>query len=137
MSSFIADSSIGIAWVHPGQATERTRSLLAEVETGAAVHVPSLWPLELANALLVAVRRKLITHSQRKSALLLLSGLNVTVDPEASSLAWTTISDLAATHNLSVYDSTYLELALRKRLPLASRDEPLRLAARREGLALL
>jgi predicted nucleic acid-binding protein len=134
---FVIDSSIALAWVHPAQATELTRTLLAEVEAGAVVHVPGLWPLELGNALLVAVRRKLMTHSQRKSALLLLSRLNATIDPETPSLAWTAISDLATDHNLSVYDSTYLELALRKRLPIATRDEPLRVAARREGVNLL
>ena len=134
---FVADSSIALAWVHPSQATALSRALLAGVEAGAVIHVTSLWPLETGNALLVAVRRKLITDTQRKSALSLLSRLNVVIDGETASLAWTTISDLARKHNLSLYDSTYLELALRKTLPLASRDEPLRLAARREGVKLL
>jgi predicted nucleic acid-binding protein len=133
----VADSSIGLAWVHPSQATELTAQLLAQVETGAAVHVPGLWPLEVGNALLVAARRKLMTDSQRKSALTLLSRLNVLVDADTASLAWTTISDLAARHTLSVYDAAYLELALRKRLSLASRDEPLRVAARKSGVKVL
>jgi predicted nucleic acid-binding protein len=134
---FVADSSIALAWVHPNQATALSRALLADVEAGAVIHVTSLWPLETGNALLVAVRRKLITDTQRKSALSLLSRLNVVIDGETASLAWTTISDLAGKHHLSLYDSTYLELALRKTLPLASRDEPLRLAARREGVKIL
>jgi predicted nucleic acid-binding protein len=134
---FVADSSIALAWVHPSQATALSRALLGDVEAGAVIHVTSLWPLETGNALLVAVRRKLITDTQRKSALSLLSRLNVAIDGETASLAWSTISDLARKHNLSLYDSTYLELALRKTLPLASRDEPLRLAARREGVKIL
>lgn len=64
--SFVADSSIGVAWVHPSQATELTAQLLADVEAGAAVHVPSLWPLEVSNALLAAVRRKLMTDGRRE-----------------------------------------------------------------------
>lgn len=137
IESFVADSSIGLAWVHPSQATELTPRLLAGVEAGATVHVPSLWPMEIGNALLVAVRRKLMTDSQRRSALSLLSRLNVQVDAETASLAWTAISDLAAKYTLSVYDASYLELALRKRLPLASRDEPLRAAARKSGVKVL
>ena len=134
---FVADSSVGLAWVHPSQATELTARLLADVEAGATVHVSSLWPLEVGNALLVAVRRKLMTDSQRKFALSLLSRLNIVVDAETASLAWMNISDLAAKHTLSVYDASYLELALRKRLPLASRDEPLRAAAKKSGVKVL
>jgi predicted nucleic acid-binding protein len=59
------------------------------------------------------------------------------VDADTAALAWTNISDLAAKHTLSVYDAAYLELALRKRLPLASRDEPLRAAARKSGVKVL
>jgi hypothetical protein len=63
---FVADASIALAWVHPSQATEFTNTLLDEVEKGAIVHVPNLWPIEVDNALLVGVRRKLITESQRR-----------------------------------------------------------------------
>ena len=93
--------------------------------------------MEVGNALLVAVRRKLMTDAQRKSALILLSRLNVLVDADMAALAWTKISDLAAGYTLSVYDAAYLELAVRKRLPLASRDEPLRAAARKSGVNVL
>jgi predicted nucleic acid-binding protein len=134
---FVADSSVGLAWIHPAQATALTRALLHDVESGAVVHVAVLWPLEIANALLVAVRRKLITDAQRKAALALLPALNVVIDFEAPLLAWTTISDLASAHNLSAYDACYLELASRKMLPLASRDEPLRAAARKAGIEVL
>lgn len=131
---FVADSSIGLAWVHPTLANELTARLLDEVEHGAAVHVPGVWPLEVGNAMLTAVRRKLITGAQRKSALALLSRLNLLVDGDTTALAWTKLSDLATRHALSIYDAAYLELALRKRLPLASRDEPLRAAARKAGV---
>jgi len=135
--AFVADSSVGLAWVHPAQATDLTRALLEDVESVALVHVAVLWPLEIANALLVAVRRKLVTDAQRKAALALLPALSVIIDSEGPLLAWTTISDLAATHDLSVYDACYLELALRNTLPLASRDEPLRAAAKKAGVELL
>ena len=135
--AFVIDSSIALAWVHPSQATAATNDLLEGVAGGATVYVPILWHLEVGNALLVAVRRKLMTHAQRESAFSLLSKLNVFVDAESPSLAWTDISRLAVEHSLSVYDASYLELAVRKKLPLASRDEPLRRAARDSNVGVL
>ena len=131
---FVADASIGLAWVHPSQATALSARLLAYVETGATAHVPGLWRLEIGNALLMAARRKLMSESQRKSALELLSRLTIVLDAETAAYAWTQTSDLAGKYRLSIYDSTYLELALRRGLPLASRDQPLRAAAKKAGV---
>ena len=123
--------------MHPSQRTERTTGLLQDVQEGATVHVSNLWPLEVANSLLIAVRRRIMTEPERKSALTFLSNLNVAIDTEAGSLAWTTISDLAGSYNLSVYDAVHLELAIRKQLPLATRDGALQAAARRAAVELL
>jgi predicted nucleic acid-binding protein len=92
--------------------------------------------LEIANALLVAVRRKLMTEAHRQAGLALLSDLRLIVDRETSLLAFSTISDLATKYSLSTYDAAYLELARRKSLPLGSRDEPLRAAARKSGVKI-
>jgi len=136
-AAFVADASIGLAWVHPTQSTALTAGLLRDVEAGAELHVPGLWPLEICNALLVMTRRRLVTHQQQKSAFLFLSKLTVALDSEAALLAWRAIPDLAAKYNLSAYDACYLELAIRKGLPLASRDEPLRTAARKCAVKVL
>jgi predicted nucleic acid-binding protein len=136
-SPFVADCSIGIGWVHPTQATELTQRLLAEAKTGAPVHVPSIWHLEIANALLVAVRRKLMTESHRQAGLALLNQLKLVVDHETCNVAFSTISDLAVKNSLSAYDASYLELARRKSIPLGSRDEPLKAAAKKSGVKLL
>lgn len=135
--AFVADCSIGVGWVHPAQTTELTRRLLEDAKSGASVHVPSLWHLEIANALLVAVRRKLMTEAHRQSGLALLNQLRFVVDHETCHLAFSTISDLAARYSLSAYDAAYLELARRKSLPLGSRDESLQAAARKAGVKLL
>jgi len=132
---FVADCSIAFGWVHPSQATELTKRLLEEVKTGAPFHVPSIWHLEVANGL--SVRRKLMTEEQRQTALTLLGGLPVIVDHETSNFAFGAVSELAAKHSLSAYGAAYLGLAQRKSLPLASRDEPLRAAAKRTGVKLL
>jgi len=134
---FVADSSIGIGWVHPSQGTELTKRLLEEAKNGAPAHVPALWHLEISNALLVVVRRKLMTETQRQIGLTLLSQLRVIIDDETNRLAFSTISELAVKYSLSTYDAAYLELARRKSMPLGTRDEPLRAAALKSGVKLL
>jgi hypothetical protein len=59
---FVVDASIGIAWVHPAQATTQSQALLDLVAGGAVVRAPALWPLETANALLVLTRRGNLTE---------------------------------------------------------------------------
>jgi predicted nucleic acid-binding protein len=134
---FVIDSSVGIGWVHPSQANELTKQLLEEAKAGAAIYVPSLWHLEISNTLLVFVRRKLITEAQREVGLTLLSQLRVIIDDETNRLAFSAISELAAKYSLSAYDSAYLELARRKSLPLATRDDALKAAAKKSGVKLL
>lgn len=63
--------------------------------------------------------------------------LAIRTDPETETQAWGATVRLAGRHGLSVYDAAYLELAKRRGLPLATLDEPLREAARGEGVALL
>ena len=133
----VVDASVGFAWVYPQQATSETARLLAEVAAGQAVVVPALWFLEMANVLLIAQRRRRITAAQRKIALEMLLGMQFTLDEEAGRNAFGRISELAEAHGLSVYDETYLELALRRKLPLASRDEQLRSAAKRCGIKVI
>lgn len=134
---FIADASMGIAWVHPAQATSGSQALLEALCDGAVIHAPALWPLETANALLVLVRRGKLTEKERQTALGALAQLAVALDHEMASLAFTRLSALASRHGLSIYDAAYLELALRKKLPLACKDGPLRAAAKRCRVKLL
>jgi predicted nucleic acid-binding protein len=134
---FVIDSSVGIGWVHPAQSTDLTKSLLTAAGEGAAMHVPSIWHLEIANALLVAVRRKLMTDTNRQAGLALLARLRIIVDAETSAVAFSTISDLAARHSISAYDAAYLELARRKSFLLATRDEALKAAAKKANVKLV
>lgn len=136
-TGWVIDSSVGFAWVHPQQATSETDRLLDEVGQGATVVVPVLWFIEMANGLLVLQRRKKLTPAERKSALRMLSELNLVVDDEAAQTAFKKTSELAEKHGLTVYDATYLEVALRRKLSLASRDEALREAAKRNGIKVL
>jgi predicted nucleic acid-binding protein len=134
--AFVADASVAVAWVHPGQATPPTAAMLDAIAEGATLEVPALWPLEVSNALLVLVRRRKLTATEQQTALGWLRGLRVRIDHEAASLAWSRLTTLAAAHQLSVYDAAYLELAERRRLVLGCKDGPLRKAAKDIGLEL-
>ncbi len=134
---FVVDASIGIAWVHPAQATPQSQALLDAIAAGAGVRAPALWSLETANALLVLTRRGKLTEEERVAALTALAHLSVALDHEMAALAFGRLSELATRYGLSVYDAAYLELALRKKLPLACRDGPLRTAAKRNRVKLL
>lgn len=135
-NAFVADASVAVAWVHPAQATAETASMLDAIAEGATLEVPSLWPLELANALTVLVRRRKLTDDERKTALRWLAGLRTRIDHEAPGLAFSKLSELADLYELSVYDATYLELAHRRGLAFGCTDGPLRLAAKRAGVQL-
>lgn len=136
IAAFVADASVAIGWVHPAQATTETAAMLDAVADGAALEVPALWPLEVANALTVLVRRRKLRADERQLALVWLRGLPLRIDHDAASLAFSRLSELATAHDLSVYDAAYVELALRRGLPLGCKDGPLRKAARKAGAAL-
>ncbi len=132
--AFVADASVAVGWVHPAQATRQTDAMLDAIAEGAIIEVPALWPLEVANALTVLVRRRKLTKDERQTALGWLRALPLRVDHEMSSLAFSKLSELATTYHLSVYDAAYLELAQRRKLVLSCNDEPLRKAATECGV---
>jgi predicted nucleic acid-binding protein len=134
--AFVADASVAIGWVHPGQATKQTAAMLEAIADGATLEVPALWPLEVASALIVLVRRRKLSEDERQAGLGWLRGLRLRVDHEMSALAFSRLSELAAAHQLSVYEAAYLELAARRRLLLGCEDGPLRAAAKRAGVSL-
>ena len=136
-ADFVVDASMAFAWVLPSQASPQANTLLERIEAGAGGVVPMFWYLEVANGLLVADRRKVITGSQRQRSLERLAALTLTVDDGEARNSFGRTSALAEQHGLSVYDATYLELALRRNLPLGARDRALRSAARRSGVPRL
>ena len=109
--------------------------LEAVVEAGAVA--PSLWPLEVLNALIMAERRKRVDAAQRQRLSGFLRDLPIALDDETAAQAWSATIQLAERHRLTVYDAAYLELAQRRDLPLASLDQELRAAAEAAGVALV
>ena len=111
--------------------------MLRDVADHGAI-APSLWRLEVVNALLhSAVRRKRIDAVFRDGSLAALRALMVTIDLETDVHAWARTLHLAERFNLTVYDATYLELAQRLSFPLATLDQELRSAAGALGVRLL
>lgn len=133
-AAFVVDASMAFAWVLPSQVSSEAEALLGRIEAGASAVVPPLWFLEVANGLLVAQRRNRVTGPERMLALERFSGLALTVDEDDTRNVFGRTSALAEQFGLSVYDAAYLELALRRNLPLVTRDRALRATANRSGL---
>ena len=106
------------------------------VVAGEAV-APALWRFEVANVLLMAVRRRRLDAERRTRILADLDVLPIRIDDAATRLAWTRTLDLAERHGLTVYDAAYLELAVRMNATLASLDGELIAATRSEGAAVV
>jgi predicted nucleic acid-binding protein len=133
--SLVIDSSITLAWFFEDERTDRADLVMRQVAKGGAV-VPSLWRLEIANALQSAVRRKRINAAFRDASIADLSLFPIAVDSETDRHAWGTTLALAERCRLTLYDAAYLELAQRLRLPLASLDHELRAGCRALRISL-
>ena len=133
--SFVLDGSVTLAWYFAEEADAYAAWVVEQLAKVRCI-VPSVWPLEVVNALVKAERRKRSTEAQAAKWLPFLQSLPIDIEHMAAATAWGDVLRLARSHNLSAYDATYLELALRSRLPLATLDEPLRIALRAAGGAL-
>jgi predicted nucleic acid-binding protein len=122
--------------VYSDETTEPVRRVF-ELLRPSGAWVPGLWRLEVANILEMGVRRKRHDAAFRDATLADLAQLPIQVDAETDQHAWGATLHLAERYQLTLYDAAYLELALRRDLPLATLDEDLRRAASAEKVALL
>jgi predicted nucleic acid-binding protein len=136
VSAFVLDASVALSWCFPDEASRATEALLGQVGTNGAL-VPDIWPLEVANVVLQASRAKRIDLERVAQFFAMLAALPVETDTEAGGRAFGAIYGIAAEEGLTVYDAAYLDLARRRRLPLATKDKDLARAARRNGVKLL
>ncbi len=130
----VVDVSVAVAWLFADEVTPATEALLEHVVAEGAV-VPALFPAEIANVLVQAERRGRITRALADRLLDVLAGLPIEV--EAPVRTPTRALDLARAHGLTVYDALYLESAIRRGLPLATRDRELQRAAEATGVPLV
>lgn len=131
--AFVLDSSVALAWLLQDEANERTDALADRLEQENA-HVPSIWSLEVGNALMTALRRKRISNGDFGRCISALSALPIEVDT-AAGLAGVLL--IAQRFGLTSYDAAYLELAQRRGFPLATLDEKLRQACKALKVSVL
>jgi len=122
-----------MAWVFADEASASTEALRESLLSESAV-VPGLWPVEVGNVLLVALRRGRITEKDRARIRDDLLALPIDIEPVSCERVWGAVLRVANQRNLSVYDAIYLELALRLKLPLATLDKTLAAAGRAAGV---
>lgn len=128
VEAFVLDCSVAIAWCFHDESNPYADAIAARFPDVQAV-VPAIWPLEVANALLMGERRKRSTEKDTVHWLGSLGALPITVDDETTTRFWDDVLNLARAQNLSAYDAAYLELALRRGIPLATLDTKLKDAA--------
>ncbi len=137
MARLVPDASATLTWCFEDEATPWTDAVLAQLKAGDEGVVPAHWPAEVANALLIAVRRGRISRDKANRFLLDLRALPIRIDPESNEAVFDNVFKLADKCSLTIYDAGYLELAIRENLPLATLDKELRTAARASGVPLL
>lgn len=133
---FVLDASVAVAWCFEDEATPDADRVLRTLESDTAF-VPSIWPLEVANALCVAERRKRLQASDIARFSELVCALPITVESSQLERVLGPVLTVARVHGLSCYDAAYIELAMREGLPLATLDERLRTSAKRSGVSPL
>jgi predicted nucleic acid-binding protein len=137
MAVFVADASAALAWCFEDEAGGFSDGLLERLRQGDTIIVPSHWPTEILNGLLVASRRKRIKADQPALFWDELARLPIATEPALTSAQAKAVLALGERHGLTVYDAAYLELAHRRQFPLGTLDTDLRKAAQAEGVILL
>jgi predicted nucleic acid-binding protein len=136
MPSFIADASLAMAWCFEDEATPATRKLLRD-SSDRSILVPAWWYVEITNVLALAERKGRINVNQATDFITVIEALDVEIDVGVPLRAFTDLLPLCRSHALTSYDAIYLDLARRRKLPLATLDEPLRKVAKKLGVKLL
>jgi predicted nucleic acid-binding protein len=134
-SGFALDCSIALAWCFAEEHTPAVLGVPDRLAREGAL-VPPIWPFEVSNVLHVAMRRGRIDGVQRVRFRDMFAAYPIEVDAESSGRAWREVDDLAAKFLLTACDASYLELAIRARVPLATLDDAMRRAATEAGVAV-
>lgn len=135
MKRFVLDCSVTMAWCFENEADPRADALLGDMPDSAA-YVPSIWGLEVANVLLVGERRGRLTEADASAFVTRIQEMSIALEPMLGPEALNRVLSLARRHGLSAYDASYLELAIRLEIPLATLDAKLREAAKSAGVKL-
>jgi predicted nucleic acid-binding protein len=133
---FVVDNSVVMAWCFEDESSNYADQVLERLALSQGF-VPAIWPLEVRNMLLVAEKKNRIGEADSIRFIELLNQLPIIVEQESPERMTREIFALARTHNVSSYNASYLDLAMRKELPIATLDKNLSDAARRSNVPLL
>ena len=134
--TFVLDASVTLAWCFVDESSEMADRVLAQLEGEEAI-APAIWPLEVANGLRTAERRGRLDLADLVQVRELLTALPVEVEGVPLDAALGEVSELARQLDLTAYDASYLALAARRGLPLATADDRLRRACAQAGVELV
>ena len=135
-TQFVVDNSVVMSWCFKDETNNYADAVLNRLTKVSAI-VPLIWPLEVVNVLLSAERQKRLSKSASMRFLTLLSQLPIFVEYERPDKMMKELLTLARTSNLSSYDASYLDLAMRKGVPIATLDKNLIEAASRVDVPIL
>jgi len=132
----VLDSSISLVWAFEDE-DDPLAAAVVQMLDGDVARVSAIWPLEMTNALLAGERRGRITDDEIRRFRSFLRTITIEVDLPSISTTFDIVLGLALQLNLSTYDASYLELAQRLGLPLATLDRRLAAAAQSLGVGLV
>lgn len=132
---FVLDCSVAMAWCFEDERNSYADEVLESLADWEAL-VPPVWSLEIVNVLLIAERKKRLKEAETAHFLDLLTSLPIVEDNQTMLRIEKSLLSLGREHNLSSYDASYLELAIRRAIPLATRDNKLIKACIKSGIEL-
>jgi predicted nucleic acid-binding protein len=131
----VIDASVALSWCFADEHSDYADRVLHRLAEDEAV-APAIWALELANGMLVAMRRGRLTAAEVSQVCQLILDLPITLEDLTLERGLGGVLQLADAQALTAYDAAYLDLAMREALPLAALDDDLRAAATRVGVQL-
>ena len=134
--SFVIDNSVVMCWCFKDEVSQYADAVLDRLQESTAF-VPSIWPLEVVNVLLVAEGKKRLGQADSVRFITLLSQLPIIVEYERTGRIMNDLLTLARANKLSSYDASYLDLSMRKGLPIATIDTRLIAAAKKTNVPII
>lgn len=128
---FVLDCSVTMSWCFEDEIDDYTENVLNALSQNYQARVPTIWKYEISNVLLLTERKKRISLLKANNFKNALSSLPITVDHGATDRALDTIFELGRELQLTAYDASYLELAFREKIPIATNDKELIKAAKK------
>ncbi|MFN8638027.1 MAG: type II toxin-antitoxin system VapC family toxin [Dehalococcoidia bacterium] len=132
--TYVLDASAAAAFVLPDEVP--SDDLAASLANDDAI-VPANWPAEVVNTVLSARRSRRIGAEECAALLASIAGFAVALEPPSMERTAGPVATLAQERALTVYDAAYLELAIRRGVPLATLDAALARAAREASIAVI